>query len=123
MQDLYTTLSPAECLDRAESYMLAKPGATEISERTEPGLDSQVSFRYRPPFTNGEIALVLVASLFTFGVSLLYVAFRIYFKQEVRLMVRPAEGEDGRARVLIDGKTEGLVQELRAWAEKELAGH
>lgn len=116
MRDLITTLTPAECLDSAETYMLAREGATQIRERTA----ETVSFAYRPPFTSGESCMILIGSLLTFGTALLYVAFRLWFKQEVRLIARPAG--DGRTRVLVDGKTEGLVSELRQWAERELAG-
>lgn len=109
----YTVRSPAECLDRAEAYMLAKDGATEIQERT----DTYVAFAYRPPFTQGESCLTLVAALFTFGIALLYLAFRIWFKQEVRLIARPTE--DGRTRLLVDGAA-GLRDELQEWVDREL---
>lgn len=115
MRDLITTMTPAECLDRAETYMLAREGATEIRERTA----ESVSFAYRPPFTSGESCMILIGSLLTFGTALLYVAFRLWFKQEVRMIARPT---DGRTRILIDGKTEGLVSELRQWAKQELVG-
>jgi hypothetical protein len=94
--------------------MLSKDGATEIKERT----DTHVTFAYRPPFTSGESCLILVGTLFTFGVALLYLAFRIWFRQEVRLIARPTS--DGRTRLLVDGKTEGLRNEMREWAKREL---
>ncbi|MDP9440104.1 MAG: hypothetical protein M3P49_15420 [Actinomycetota bacterium] len=72
--------------------MLSKGGAASIEERTE----THVVFRYRPPFTCGEQVLILFGSIFTFGLALLYVAFRIWFRQEVRLIARPAAG-DARA--------------------------
>ncbi len=113
--ELFTALSPAECLDQAETYFLSKEGAGAIKERTE----TYVTFEYRPPFTPGESCLVLVGAFFTFGITLLYFAFRVWFRQEVRLIARPTS--DGRTRLLVDGKTEGLRDELRVWAERELA--
>ncbi len=113
--ELFTALPPAECLDRAEAYMLSKDGAARIKERTE----TEVAFEYRPPFTGGESCMILLVTLLTFGVALLYLAFRIWFRKEVRLIARPTS--DGRTRLLVDGKTEGLRDELREWAERELA--
>lgn len=113
--ELFTTLVPDEYLDRAESYMLAKEGAITIEERTE----THVVFSYRLPFGAGESCMILLGALATFGVVLLYVAFRLWFKQEVRLIVRPTA--EGKTRLLLDGKTKSLRNELREWAECELA--
>lgn len=113
---LITSVSPAECLGRAQSYMLSKPGTTKILQRTE----DSVSFAYRPPVGPvNESNLTPLMALYSFGVAWLFFAFRFVYPQKARLVARVSE--DGKTRVLVEGRTEVLIKELRRWTEHELA--
>ncbi len=110
--ELIVNLPPKECLDRAESFALSQGGS--IKERT----GESVTFERRPPVTCGEWVLILLASVFTFGIALLYLVFRFWFTAQVRVIARPL-GRD-RTRMLIDGKHEGYRAEMEEWARTYL---
>lgn len=111
--ELYTQLPPDEAIRRAEGYMLSR-GAS-IKESGE----ASVTFVRRPPVGCGEQVLIAITVLLTFGVALLYVAFRVWWVDETRLMTSAAQG--GRTRLLIDGKGATLRGELEEWAQANLA--
>lgn len=107
MSDLITSLSPAECLGCAQSYMLSKNGTTKITKRME----DSVSFAYRPPVGPvNEDNLTPLTALYAFVVALLFFAFRLLYPQRVRFIARLAE--DGKTRVLVEGRVRTLVKEL-----------
>jgi hypothetical protein len=93
--------------------MLTRGGAIAVRERSA----ERVVFAYTPPVSCMEYILVIVGAIFTFGLALLYLAFRFWFKQEVGLIARPA---NGGAVVTVYGADQSMRRELENWAGENL---
>lgn len=113
----YSRLSPQECLDRAEAFVVEQDGW--VRERTDTSATFQ---RYVMP-SCGEWVAILVVSLLTFGLGLLYGVARIalVIAYPAQAGIRARRTDDGRTRILVDGRHAEYRDEIDQWARSNLA--
>ena len=106
--------SPEECLNSAALYMVDKGYAVDSRD------NSTMTLSRRPELGGGFIAIVLIASLFTFGVALAALAFVYLIKWKVTVLALPGEGR--QTRLAVNGSHPKAERTLKAWVTEEFRG-
>jgi hypothetical protein len=102
--------SPEECLDSAISYLVDK--SYRIESRTE----AEVSM-FRRSITPDWVLVILIVSLFTFGVPLLGLLVLFFYKRRIIVVARPLRG--GASLATVSWSNENAKRSLEAWIEVE----
>jgi hypothetical protein len=102
--------SPEECLDSAISYLVDK--GYRIETRTE----TEVSM-FRRSITPDWVLVILIVSLFTFGISLLGLLILFFYKRRITVSARPLRG--GASLATVSWSNEKAKRSLEAWIEVE----
>lgn len=110
-----TGVPHAECLGRAEAYVLSTGGS--IKQRTDTSVRTT---RFVMPSFREWIAMTVI-TLISFGLGIILVIVRValmvLYPAEARLMAHPMT--DGRTRLVVVGKHAGYREELENWVRVE----
>lgn len=115
---IYTYLTPERCLERAEAFAETEWPGGNVTDRT----DDSITFELHQMPGCGEWILMTLITIFTLGIGLAWAAFRIWtvikYPAQAKLTVRASE--DGRTRLLVDGRHSGYREELAKWVRQNL---
>src|SRR3954453_3893453 len=106
--------SPEECLDSAISYLVDKSYSIETRTETEVSM-------FRRSITPDWVLVILIVSLFTFGVPLLGLLVLLFYKRRITVVARPLRG--GASLATVTWSNEKAKRSLEAWIEVEWRDH